>query len=74
MSASFSVLLASTALADPCGDAICSLAGYAGSSLGTGGILSILALGAAVLGVWLYRRRDRVDNEAAPKQPHNLKV
>jgi hypothetical protein len=47
--ASVPILLASTAFADPCSDAICSLAGHAGSFLGTAGILGLLVAGAVVL-------------------------
>lgn len=65
MLASVPVLLASNAFADPCSDAICSLAGHAGSSLGIGGILGLLVAGAVVLGMWFYRRRDRL--MAAPR-------
>jgi len=56
-----SVLLASNAFADPCTDAICSLAGRAGSSLGAGGVLGLLTVAAVLLGARLYRRRDRID-------------
>lgn len=72
--ASLPVLLATTAFADPCSDAICSLAGHAGSPLGTGGVLGLLAAGAIVLGVWLYRRRDRIDGGAAPERSHKANV
>jgi hypothetical protein len=72
--ASFPVLLATKAFADPCSDAICSLAGHASSSLGTGGILGLLAASAAVLGVWFYRRRDRVDGGAATERTGKVKV
>jgi uncharacterized membrane protein len=72
--ASVPILLASTVFADPCSDAICSLAGHAGSSLGTGGILGLLVAGAVVLGVWFYRRRDRVDGGAAPARTRNAKA
>jgi hypothetical protein len=74
MLASLPVLLASTAFADPCGDAICSLAGRAGSFLGTGGILGLLAAAAIVVGVWLYRRGDRIVGGAASERSHNLNV
>ncbi len=66
------MLLASNARADPCSDAICSLAGHAGSSLGRGGILGVLVADAVILGVWLYRRRDRVDDSAAPDRTDNV--
>ncbi len=72
--ASVPVLLASNAFADPCSDAICSLAGHASSSLGTGGALGLLVAGAAVLGVGLFRRRDRVDGGGAPERTHDVKV
>ncbi len=74
MLASLPVVLASTAFADPCSDVICSLVGHAGSSLGTGGILGLLVAGAVILGVWFYRRRDRVDGGAAREQTDNVKV
>ncbi len=72
--ASLPVVLASTAFADPCSDAICSLAGHASSSLGTGGALGLLVAGAAVLGVWLFRRRERVDGGGTAERTHNVKV
>jgi hypothetical protein len=53
-----SMLLASSAFADPCTDVICSLAGRASSSLGEGGVIGLLALAAVIGGVWFYRRRD----------------
>jgi hypothetical protein len=72
--ASVPVLLTSTAFAEPCSDAICSLAGHAGSSLGTGGVLGLLAAAAPPPRVWLYRRRDRIDGGAAPERSHNVKI
>ena len=72
--ASVPVLLASNAFADSCTEAICSLVGHAGSTLGTGGVLGLLAAGAVVLGAWLYRRRNRTDNDAAPARGHNVNV
>jgi hypothetical protein len=74
MLASVPLLLASNAFADPCSDAICSLAGHAGSSLGTGGILGLLVAGAVVLGVWIYRRRDRLVSGARTERTHNAKI
>ncbi|GEM_PF-1878117 len=72
--ASVPVLLPSDAFADPCSDAICSLAGYAASSLGTNGILSLLAAGVVILGVWFYHRRGRVDGSVVREQTDNLKL
>ena len=72
--ASVSVWLASSAFADPCSDAICSLASHASSSLGTGGVLGLLAVGAVVFGGWFYRRHDRADVGAAAERTHNVKV
>ena len=72
--ASLPILLASNAFADPCGDAICSLAGHAGSALGTGGVLGLLAAGVIVLGVWFYRRRDRIADDSTAQQSHNANV
>jgi hypothetical protein len=58
--ASLPMLLASNAFADPCGDAICSLAGHSGSWLETAGVLSLLAAAAVLLSVSFYRPRDRI--------------
>jgi hypothetical protein len=71
--ASVQLPLASTAFADPCGDAICSLVGGAGSFLRTGGVLGLLAA-AVVVGVWLYRRDDRIVGGAAPERARNAKA
>ncbi len=71
---SLSLFFASSAFAaDPCGDAICSLTGHAGSYLGMGGIVGLLlAVGAAAFGTWLYRRRDRISSSTAGKENHNV--
>jgi hypothetical protein len=65
--ASLPMLLASNVFADPCSDAICSLTGHASSSLGTGGVLGLLAGGAVLLGVWFYSRRDRIHAGSVPE-------
>jgi hypothetical protein len=72
--ASLPVLLTSKAFADPRSDPICLLAGHAGSSFGTAGILGLLAASAIGLGVWLYRRRDRIDSSAAADRSQNVNV
>lgn len=68
------VALASDVCADPCNSAICSLANHAGSSLTPTVFVGLLSGVALVVGLLVYRRRNRGNSDTPGVDTHGVEI